>query len=218
MTRERAVLFIDGSNWYHSLQTAGVSDLGQLDYSTISGKLVGPRVWVGTRYYIGQVRQVGNRRLYASQRSFLARLRATDARISTHLGRLESRTTQSRAALELLEYLFSLEVRIDRHVFKDLVALATRHKSAEVIVEKAVDVMLAVDMAMMAARDELDAAYLLSADGDFTPAVQAVQSLGKKVYVASPSHGAHVAAAANSFIHLDAAWFSDCYGAGSRRT
>jgi uncharacterized LabA/DUF88 family protein len=63
----------------------------------------------------------------------------------------------------------------------------------------------------MASRDDYDAAYLLSADGDYTAAVQFVRSRGKKVYVASLAYGAQLAKAANSFIHLKPDWFKDCY-------
>jgi uncharacterized LabA/DUF88 family protein len=65
-------------------------------------------------------------------------------------------------------------------------------------------------MVVMAERDELDSAYLLSADGDFTPAVKAVRCHGKKVYIASISYGAQLAAAANSFIRLPPDWFDTC--------
>jgi uncharacterized LabA/DUF88 family protein len=78
--------------------------------------------------------------------------------------------------------------------------------------EKAVDVQLAVDMVTMATRDEYDCAYLLSADGDFTGAVDYVRSLGKKVFAASPLHGAQIAKVVNTFIPLKAAWFDNgCY-------
>jgi len=107
-----AVLFVDGNNWYHSLSEAGVSDLGRLDYAKISEKLVGPRTWIGTRYYIGQVQQKGNSRLYADQRRFLAHLRASDPRISVHFGRLEDRQVKNEAALQLRQYLSGLTVRI----------------------------------------------------------------------------------------------------------
>jgi uncharacterized LabA/DUF88 family protein len=209
---DRAVVFIDGNNWYHGLRDhLGLRDLLELDYSAISRKLLGPRTWAGTRYYIGRVQQQGNTELYASQRRFLARLVATHPLISYHLGRLESRTIRNEAAAELREYLSNLKVRIDPTVFGELMTLAKRHREAAVIVEKAVDVHLAVDMVVMAERDEYDAAYLLSADGDFTPAVHAVKSLERKVYAASPLHGAQLGAAVNAFIHLDAPWFNDCY-------
>lgn len=79
------------------------------------------------------------------------------------------------------------------------------------MVEKAVDVMLAVDMVVGAERGEFDAAHLLSADGDFTPAVEAVRAHGKKVYIASPASGAQLAKVASAFIRMDRAWFDDCY-------
>jgi uncharacterized LabA/DUF88 family protein len=184
---DRAVLFVDGNNWYHSLVRVGLTDLGRMDYRRISEKLVGPRDWNGTRYYIGQVQQQGNRRLYAGQRRFLEVLRKTDPRISTHLGRLETRHVKDATAARLREYLAALRVRIPTVVFHDLMQLARRHENTGVMVEKAVDVMLAVDMVRMSERNELDAAYLLSADGDYTPAVRAVRETGKKVYAVSPS-------------------------------
>lgn len=208
---DRAVLFIDGNNWYHGLKERGVADLGRLDYAKISSKLAGHRLWVATRYYIGRVPQTGDVSLYAAQRHFLARLQATDPRLSTHLGRLEQRKVDSPAARELRSYLANLNKRIDREVFQDLMAIAKNHQSGFAMVEKAVDVMLAVDLVVMAERDEFDSAYVLSADGDFTPAVQAVRAHGKKVYAASALPGAQLASVVNSFIRLPTAWFNDCY-------
>jgi uncharacterized LabA/DUF88 family protein len=148
------------------LRDLGLHNVAGLDYAALARKLVAPSEWLGTRYYIGQVRQVGNTELYADQRRFLP-------------------------------------ARLDAGVFHDLLALARRHQRATVMIEKAVDVM--------AERDEFDAAYLLSADGDFTHAVGVVRSAGKRVYVASPSSGAQLASVANAFIRLDQGWFRDCY-------
>lgn len=68
-----------------------VDDVCRLDYAKISRKLAGARDWCGTRYYIGRVPQAGNRRLYADQRRFLAKLAAIDGRITCHLGWFERR-------------------------------------------------------------------------------------------------------------------------------
>ena len=88
---ERAIVFIDGNNWYRGLRGLGFTDLGRLDYAKITLKLVGAsRVWEGTRYYVGQVNQAEAADQYAAQRHFLADLSATDARITHHLGRLET--------------------------------------------------------------------------------------------------------------------------------
>jgi uncharacterized LabA/DUF88 family protein len=208
---ERAVIFIDGSNWYHSIKEAQVERQGQLDYVKIAQKLVGPRTWQGTRYYVGQLPQSGNARAYAEQRSFLARFQNADRRHSVHLGRLETRPIKSDAAQELLQYLGALSVRIDPDVFRDLQAIGDRHRFAQTMVEKAVDVMLAVDLVVMAVRNEFDTAYVFSADGDFTHAVSVARNQGKKVFAVSARRGAQLAAAVNKFIRVDATWFAGCY-------
>ena len=208
---DRAILFVDGSNWYHALKSIGLANPGRLNYAKLSQKLVGPRTWLHTRYYIGQVRQVGNLQLYRDQRSFLARLRNTDPRISTHMGRLEPRTAKNEAAKELRQYLHGLPAQIDRVVFHDLMSIANRHESTEIMVEKAVDVMLAVDLVTMAERDEFDAAYILSADGDYSPAVEAAIAQGKTVYACCPAPGAALASVVRAFIRPGLDWFDDCY-------
>ncbi|MCY4633085.1 MAG: NYN domain-containing protein [Acidobacteria bacterium] len=114
----RATLFIDGNNWYHGLKGLGSVDLGRLDYRRLSLKLVGPRHWIGTRYYIGRVPQSGDVTLYAGQRRFLAKLEA-EPRISTHLGRLEPRPVANPTARELRSYLANLRTKIDFRVDGD---------------------------------------------------------------------------------------------------
>lgn len=208
---ERAVLFVDGNNWYHSLKNAGVFDQGRLDYAKISRKLVGARSWVATHYYVGQLKQEDDTKLYADQRAFAARLMATDGRISMHFGRIEHRPVEDRTGAELLRYLASLKIRLDPNVYHDLIAIGRKRTVQGVRVEKAVDVMLAVDLVVMAERDEYDVAYILSADGDFTPAVAAARASGKNVFAASPSMGAELAATVNSYIRLVPDWFKDCY-------
>jgi hypothetical protein len=60
---------------------------------------------------------------------------------------------------------------------------------------KALDVQLAVDMVVMGTRDENDAAYLLSADGDYTGAVD---------YMRSPASRGDGKCRDHSFINLTA--------------
>ncbi|MBI4951230.1 MAG: NYN domain-containing protein [Myxococcales bacterium] len=207
----RAVLFVDGNNWYHTLKAAGVGELARLDYVKIAQKIVGPRSWQATRYYIGQVSQTGNTQLYADQRSFLAKFQNADVRNTVHFGRLEQRTVRSEAAAELLHYLSSLKVKIDPVVYKDLLDIGTRHKVTRFMVEKAVDVMLAVDLVVMAERDEFDTAYILSADGDYTHAVHSVRKHGKKVFAVSAGHGYQLGTAVDAFIPIDSKWLATCY-------
>ena len=53
------------------------------------------------------------------------------------------------------------------------------------VVEKGVDVMLATDLVVRAYQDQYDTAVLVSGDGDFYPAIQAVKDRGKQVEVAA---------------------------------
>ena len=81
VARDRAILFIDGSNWYHALRANGVRARGELSYSKISQKLVGPREWVSTRYYIGAMKQDWNPSVVLQK--YLAH-NAVDAYIGVH--------------------------------------------------------------------------------------------------------------------------------------
>lgn len=206
---DRAVVFIDGNNWYHSLKECGVGRMGDLSYPKICAKLLGPRDWIAARYYIGRVNQGAQPALYAEQRAFISRL-TSDARITAHFGRLEARKVKNSLAAVLSEYATN-STTLDEVSRRELKYIAERHAEEVVVTEKAVDVMLAVDMVVMAERDEYECAYLLSADGDYTGAVAAVRLKGKKVYATSPGTGAQLASAVNTFIPLKRGWFDDCY-------
>ena len=208
---ERAVVFIDGNNWYHSLRETGVASLRRLSYSRISQKLVGRRRWSETRYYIGALKQDWNPAAYAAQRAFLSLLPRDDPRITVHLGRLERRFHQNPLAAALLAALDDPRIQIPMPARDDLGALAESYRSVETLKEKAVDIMLARDFLEYAAGDRLDVAYLLSADGDFTPIIESARRRGKKVYVASPGYSSQLQRVATSFIRLDRHWFADCY-------
>ena len=54
MTREQAILFIDGSNFFHSARNIGIVT-GALDYQAMAHKLVLGRNLAGIRYYVGKV-------------------------------------------------------------------------------------------------------------------------------------------------------------------
>jgi uncharacterized LabA/DUF88 family protein len=213
MKGERAAVFVDGNNWYHAMKRAGLTGLGWLNYAKVSQKLIGPRDWLCTRYYIGQVKQTAqSAQLYADQRSYTSWLASRDNRISIHFGRLEAHAAENEFAVEVKRYLATLKTRIDPVVFKHLVALANKNSTATVFVEKAVDVALAVDMVRMADHNEFDCAYLLAADGDYTPAVVAVMSIPKKVFAVALEPGAELAKVVHKFIPLHKDWLTDCFG------
>ena len=74
-------------------------------------------------------------------------------------------------------------------------------------VEKRVDVSIAVDMVTMAYKREYDVAYLLSADGDYVPAVEAVKSEDRKVFAAFPAIGRELEKVVDTSIPLNREWF-----------
>lgn len=209
--RQRAILYIDGNNWYHFCDEVGVRNPFDLSYSKISRKLILDREWVGTRYYIGALRQETGPERYAKQRAFLDRITNEDRRITRHLGRIELRPHPNLSTPKLLEYVNNPDTKMPEETRDFFRRLLDYYKTINVEKEKAVDVMLARDMIVGAIKDEYDAAYLLSADGDFTPIVEAARELGKSVFCASPGYSSELAKAANLFIKLRKDWFDDCY-------
>ncbi|NIA07636.1 MAG: NYN domain-containing protein [Actinobacteria bacterium] len=69
-------------------------------------------------------------------------------------------------------------------------------------VEKGVDIAIAVDMLCMAFGDGYDTAILVSSDGDFAKAVEAVRDTGKHVEVAAFPRAYHIRQVADKIIDL----------------
>ena len=137
-----------------------------------------------------------------------------DVRLRRELEDL-SRRTMSRRLGAWLGGLKRRGVDLHPQAYAELHRLR-RSESGDVWVEKAVDVMIAVDMISMAHRDAYDAAYLLSADGDFTPVVDEVRGMGKKVFAVSPLRGAELAARVNAFIRLRRDFFTGLWRNSAR--
>lgn len=80
-----------------------------------------------------------------------------------------------------------------------------KNKKTGTNMEKGVDTMLAVDMAMMAAQDKYDIALLISADGDFKYCIEQVKNCDKEIVICSPeeSHSSALATVATKQIMAD---------------
>lgn len=178
---QRAIVFVDGGNFYHGMKRAGLWAEG-LNYARLAAKLVQNRQLVETRFYVGQFAQPapggagGDGEIYAAkmydkQRKFFGELQRQG--VVLRLGRIEGELGAWR--------------------------------------EKAVDVMLAVDMVAMAHKKIYEVAYLLSADGDFTPAVEKVREAGRTVFAASPAYGHKIGEVADKFIPLGRKNFRGCW-------
>ena len=209
-TPTKAVIFIDGSNFHHRLQEKLQLSTGALDYTRLSQKLVGNGKWLETRYYVGQVQQEGDLSLYRNQHAFLERLNALD-RVSIHLGRMQ-RGPVTGTAKRLKRWLNALQKRGDIKVSAQAAGELAQIAGTFGVqwTEKAVDVMIATDMVSMAYEGKYDNAYLISSDGDYTPAVKKVRETGREVFVASPTRSWHLTGAASAFIPLRREFFDDC--------
>ena len=196
---ERAIIFIDGNNFRHGMRKHNVSTL-TLDYVEFSEQLTQGQNWLETRYYIGAIRKrSGMPDRYEEQREFLAGLAELD-KVNYFLGRLERRP--NKIIRPLRTWLNGLKKRKDIIIpHKARTELREIADGAQpTFVEKAVDTMIAVDMVAMAFQNQFDVAYLVSADGDFVPAVEKVRQVGKKVFVAAPTTAHELGRVADSFI------------------
>ena len=204
MPLERAIVFIDGSNFYHAANRVGVAT-GDLKFQALAQKLVLDRELADIRYYVGKVS--GNLSRIASQGKFLRKLHAQGVNVT--LGRIERklvRPDKNPAIVELKKLIGAFPQRMDARFLVELQAICDT--KCPQFTEKRVDVSIAVDMVVKAHAQEYDVAFILSADGDFVPAVMAVKALGKKVSAASPVIGRELAKVVDAFIPLRKEWFN----------
>lgn len=85
-------------------------------------------------------------------------------------------------------------------------------RQGEVLVEKVIDVQIAVDMAVYGARDFYDTAILVSGDGDFAPAIEAVKEFGKHIECAffPEQTSTVIKQLVDVYIPLDAEFLKEC--------
>lgn len=163
---------------------------------------------VEIRYYVGKIS--GDLERMRGQEKFFKVLRSQQVHIS--LGRIEKNTISpdhNPLVTHLKKILEASGTFIPEEIRKELARLC--HQRVPTYTEKQVDIRIALDLAGKAHRDEYDVAYLLSADGDFVPAVEEVRRLGKQIFAASASPGRQLGNAVDTFIQLHSDWFHGCY-------
>ncbi len=204
----RAILLIDGNNWYHGLKKIGIQST-DLEYRKVAEKLLQHnRRLIEICYYVGKV--FGDRMRVRRQKNFLKVLRLQGVKIS--LGRIEKHEIfpkDNPTARNLKNIINQHRDYIRADILAELTHLCAI--TIPTYTEKQVDVQIAVDLLSMAQRDEYDTAYLLSADGDFVPAVKEAKRVGKCVFAVSASTGRQLGSAVNDFIRLRHDWFLNCY-------
>ena len=131
-----------------------------------------------------------------------------DAGVVVHLGRIQRNPMSPHFARErnrIVRLLQQHEAVVPSSV-RDAIRNLSAMDSPQ-YVEKEVDTRMAVDLVRLAYRNEYDVAYILSADSDFIPAVEAVRELGKTVFAASPARATPLAAEVDTYIPLRRKWF-----------
>ena len=179
-----------------------------LDHRKVAEKLAQRRELREVRYYIGAVGEDLSR--IREQSRFLDSLRSQGVVVC--LGRIQ-RIPMSRRAGEERERIRSAFAGREHEVPRDLLEmLRTYWNSAPPEYrEKGVDTRITGDLVDLAHREEYEAAYLLSADADFVPAVEIARRLGKTVFVASPRPGHELTKAVHHYLRLSRGWFDGLY-------
>ena len=113
----------------------------------------------------------------------------------------KERYQEQQRFFDALKYIPYFEVKLGR-----------LEKRGDTVVEKGVDIAIAVDMVTFAATDGYDTAILVTGDGDFGYAVQAVKNLGKHVENAffEAGRSKELLDRADKFIPLDEEVLKDC--------
>ncbi|MBU4332572.1 NYN domain-containing protein [Patescibacteria group bacterium] len=151
--KKKAIIFIDGSNFYYRLKNLSKKSKRLKHISLLSFDYRGFCEWlcrdfeiIDIRYYIGAVKRRRNnpksKVMHANQQKLFRRLQKRRVKVITG--------------------------QLIQHPDK------TYH-------EKGVDVRIAVEMIRFARLNKYDTAFLISSDTDLVPAVEEVFSFGKKV-------------------------------------
>ncbi len=173
--KERVVIFIDGSNFYHGLK----KDIGDadIDFQKFGQVVCGDRKLIRIHYYNAPLDLSHDKEKYKRQQKFFDKLRSIQS-FKLILVRMQKR-------------------KIDDKIY---------------YVVKGDDINIAVDMVMLAQSNSYDTAVLVSGDGDFVPAVKAVQTFGKHVenYYFKTGHSWHLRQACDKSVLMSKELIEKC--------
>jgi uncharacterized LabA/DUF88 family protein len=189
----RVALFFDGNNYYRALRE--FDSVLEVDLERLA-------TWITRRVGGDDARFVG---AYYYTGIFDERSGASDS-------------GQALASfLDVLETLNGYFVRREPRVRRVAFCRACQEAN-EYFTEKRVDTRLVAELIQLAAVDGFDIAFLLSGDGDFVPAVQAVGALGKQVFVGAwPGQSVARDLRAHSFGTIDLGEGVAAFSTGRRR-
>lgn len=184
---ERVIIFVDGSNFYHSIKN---QDVIKINHASFFNSLITQnQKLINIYYYNSPVNQKQFPRLYVLQQKYFSKLSKIE-NIVIKLGRLEERNNNLKEKIqESFKYIFLLlsNLKINdnldkiKNEFLKLNNLFAVFLEKGNFVEKGVDVNIALDLVTLAYENKYDCAILISNDSDFVPAIKHLINLNKKV-------------------------------------
>lgn len=176
MPKERIMIFIDGSNFYHGLRK-NIGKGVDIDFNKLGKVVSGNKRLIRMHYYNAPLDQKMNPEKYRKQQKFFEILR---------------RVPNFRLVLVRMQ-----KRQIDGKPF---------------YVVKGDDIHIATDMIVLATKNAYDIAVLVSGDGDFVPAVRAVQDMGKHVenYYFKSGHSWHLRQTCDKSVLMDKKFILKC--------
>jgi uncharacterized protein (TIGR00288 family) len=183
MVKEKLIIFVDGSNYYHSLKKA--FNKTKINFQKLSNYLSINYNLVQIYFYSAPLLWQEMPKQYSKQQKYFEKIKLVK-RLKLILGRLERRNNKKfekikQKYLSLLSYLNTKNIS-EIKLFNELKEDLENYSKFGNKVEKGVDVNLAVDLVTLAFEKKYDVAIIISNDGDFVPAVEKAQAYGKKVY------------------------------------
>lgn len=173
----RAVVYIDGNNFYHCLKGTGLIP-GAIDFHKLSQLVCEHFNFACARtIYYNSVPDISDgQEMYYNHLKFLDGIRKLP-RFEVRTRKLQKMSTaemleEKRALLSGLGLCGRCGPLMERH-FADSLGHSVKR-------EKGIDVMIAVDMLEGAIKDEYDCCVLISGDADFVPALNLIRSNGKE--------------------------------------
>ena len=170
-----AVLFIDGSNFYHALKKEGRYPF---DYDAFFSEL-SKRFELKTIYFYDAYKDIEKDPIgYAGQQRFHSKLEKMKWPIKIKTRKLKYLANITPEQVDNA----ANEVGIIDACKNKLWALLQYLRLVRLTKEKGIDVLLVVDSIETARTKQYDAILLLSGDADFVPAVHLIKSFGVKVW------------------------------------
>jgi len=173
MVKKRAFLFIDSSNYYHTLKESKL--LNSFDYPSLYAELSKEYNIIKVLFY-DAIKSINiEPGQYSRQQSFHQRIIKDIPNLVPRLRKLRYLGINNKVEEELKKTKFCDKCIQKVREFLSRAGLIKLSK------EKGIDIMLATDLIRGAFENQFDTALLATGDADYVPAVKMAQTLKKEI-------------------------------------